>query len=282
MCETVDAHLQWMQVERYARTTIRDRRKVLSHLDRQLPRGCCDVYADELEAFLATPTWARWTAHTYYGHLAGFYRWAYAEQWLSADPTAELAPPPSGICRPKPLTTDEISMVFQRSPEPWYGAAILAIGAGLRVSEIAVLHRRDVTPEYVHVRNGKGGRERFVDTAGCLWAYVAQLPPGPIVRRPYGRVVTGPYLSSQQRAHWLSIGLPQVHLHRLRHTFCTAMWQAGGDPLVIRDLMGHASVVTTQGYALPAATQRRRAVAAIDALLEDHRPVSTWPVAAIA
>lgn len=269
MCEVVDAHLEWMRDPKqgFADTTIRDRRKVLAHLDRLLPRGCCDVYADELDAFLGSPEWLPWTAHTYDAHLRGFYRWAAEYQWLSLDPMVEVPRRPAGVCRPKPITPADLKTVFDRSPEPWYGAAMLAVGAGLRASEIAATERRDITPEYVHVRCGKGGKERYVDTCASLWAYVAQLPPGPIVRRPYGRVVTGPYLSSQQRAHWVAIGLPHVHLHRLRHTFCTAMFQAGHQALVIRELMGHESLTTTQGYALPAQGQRRQAVAAIDALL---------------
>jgi len=55
----------------------------------------------------------------------------------------------------------------------------------------------------------------------------------------------------------------------LRHTFCSAMLAAGHDALILRDLMGHASVVTTQGYAHVTSTQRRRAVASIDALLRE-------------
>jgi len=65
------------------------------------------------------------------------------------------------------------------------------------------------------------------------------------------------------------IGLAHLHLHMLRHTFCSAMLAAGHDALILRDLMGHASVVTTQGYAHVTSTQRRRAVASIDALLRE-------------
>jgi hypothetical protein len=51
------------------------------------------------------------------------------------------------------------------------------------------------------------------------------------------------------------------------------MLQAGHDALVLRDLMGHASVATTQGYAQPLAVQRRNAVAAVDALIRGgHQP----------
>ena len=83
MSDIVDAHLEWMKGERYqernySERSIRDRRKVLNHADRHLPRGLFDVYPDDIKAYLSNPDWARWTSHTYFSHLAGAYRWWYA------------------------------------------------------------------------------------------------------------------------------------------------------------------------------------------------------------
>jgi integrase len=174
--------------------------------------------------------------------------------------------------RPEPVTPAELATALRATGEPWLTTIMLGVGAGLRASEMAAIRREDITEEYVHVRCGKGGKERFVDTCGALWAFVQDRPAGFLVRRPDGRPVTGAWLSSKQSLHWRSIGLPGWHLHRLRHTFCTTMWQAGNDPLVVRDLMGHASVATTQGYAQAARGAYRQAVATIDALLREHQP----------
>lgn len=267
MSDLIEAHLAWMEDERYSQNTINDRRKLLKLADRRLPQGLFDVTDLEVEEFLANPNWSRWTAHTYYGHLAGAYRWWYSEGLMSADPIADIPIPPGGLCRPKPINAEELAEALKRSPEPWYTCILLGIGAGLRASEMAQIRREDITAEFVHVRNGKGGRERFVDTCDSLWAALRDRPSGLLVRRRYGKPVTTTYLSSGQRRHWCSIGLPQIHLHRLRHAFCTWMLQAGHDSLVIRDLMGHVSVLTTQGYAQPAAAQRRAAVGALDRVL---------------
>jgi integrase/recombinase XerC len=275
MSEIIDAHLAWMKGEqKLSDRTISDRRYVLLKAHRELPDGLDDVYAADIETFYNNPRWARWTSRTRYSHLAGFYQWAYQTGWMTLDPTASLKPPPCGLSRPKPITDPcEIRLAFDLSPEPWYSCIVLGLGAGLRATEMSLLRREDITPEYVHVRCGKGGKERFIDTCESLWEWAATRPGGLLVRRPDGRAVDGRWLSRRQQAHWRKIGLPSWHLHRLRHAFCTAMWrQPGRDPLVIRDLMGHVSVSTTQIYAQPDRAHYRHAVTAVDALLRELQP----------
>ena len=268
MSDIVAAHLDWMKGERYSERSISERGKFLRMLERRLPHGLDDVWVTDLEAFQNTAGWSPWTRHSYHSHMVGFYRWAAADGWLSCDPTETIPTPPSGQSRPKPITRAEVRIILTRSEDPWLTASMLALLAGLRASEIADIRRQDIDPEYVHVVRGKGGRERWVETSATLWRFVKNRPAGPLVRRPYGRgCVTGRWLSSHQQIHWRSIGLPHVHLHRLRHTFCTEMLAAGHDALALRDLMGHSSVLTTQGYAQVGADQRRRAIASLDALM---------------
>lgn len=275
MNDIVQAHIDWMAEQSYSSKTIADRRRVLVHADAHLPRGIDDVYPVEIRTYVRKRDWSVWTAHTYHCHLSRFYRQAFEAGLMSADPMAGMKPPPCGRCRPKPVSPAELHQALDRSDDPFHTAIMLAVGAGLRASEIADIRRQDVTEEYVHVRRGKGGKERYVDTCTVLWDYLKDRPLGPLLRRCYGCPVTGHWLSSVQHAHFAAIGLPQLHWHRFRHTFCTVMLQAGNDALVLRDLMGHESVVTTQGYAETAASQRRLALTAVDHLLaRTPQPVS--------
>lgn len=267
MNDLILEHLAWMATQHYSPTSIADRRRALACADRRLPRGLDDTDSDEITAYLDNPEWSPWTAHTYRAHLAVFYAERAAAGAVSADPMVAVPVLPAGSREPRPITALEVAQALARSPEPYLTAILLALGAGLRASEMAACKREDVTEEYVHVRRGKGGKERWVETCQALWEHVRAKPPGLLLRRPYGRPVTGAWLSSHQREHWVRVGLPQIHWHRLRHTFCTTMLQAGHDALVLRDLMGHASVATTQIYAQPAAEQRRRAVGAVDDLI---------------
>lgn len=277
MTELINAHLDELGREpsKWAKPTIRARRAVLvlanSKPPKGFPRGIGDVSGEEIEAWLDNPTWARWTAHTYLGHLKGFYRWAYAAGEMSADPTMGIRAP-SGLSRPNPLSASEVRILLTMTCEPWYSCVMLGVGAGLRASELAAIRREDVTAETVHVRCGKGGKERYVVTSAALWTWARDKPAGLLVRRPNGLGVTGKYLSCRQWEYWPSIGLQGMYLHRLRHTFCTTMWQARKDPLVIRDSMGHVSLATTQLYAVPAQDAFRDAISAIDDLLRKHQP----------
>ena len=268
MSDIVVAHLEWMKGERYAQRSMDERQKLLQSVERKLPNGLDEVCTTDLETFEDTAGWSAWTRHTYHSHLAGFFRWAAAEEWMSCDPTIGMKAPPCGQSKPKPITQAEIRIILTQSDDPWLAASMLGIFAGLRSSEMADLRREDVTEEYVHVRHGKGDKERYVDTSAVLWRFVKDRPAGPLVRRSYGRGgVTGRWLSSHQQKHWKSIGLPHVHLHRLRHTFCSQMLAAGHDALILRDMMGHSSVLTTQGYAEVPKGLRRRAIDSLDGLM---------------
>lgn len=270
MSEIIDAHLEHMEGEHRAEATIKARRRLLYAAHRDLPNGLDDVYTKDLKAYIENPAWTRWTAHTYDSHFRGFYSWAYEYGWMTMDPTIGLKRPPSGKTRPKPLNRAEIALALQLSGEPWHSCIMLGIGAGLRASELAAIRREDITPDYVHVRSGKGGKERFVDTCDVLWEWVQDRPSGLLVQGPNGQQITGQWLSCHQQKHWRSIALPRWHLHRLRHTFCTTMWRDRHDPLIIRDLMGHASLESTQLYAEPDGS--RQAVASIDAFLRELQP----------
>src|SRR5262245_54443406 len=273
IAQAVAAHLSWMQDEQFSPVSIASRTRALARTDAALPNGLGDVYPHEIKTYLSQDGWAPWTRHTYDSHLRGFYAWGVQEGWFDHDPMLELARWPTGQFTPIPLTPGELSQALDRSPEPWYTCIILGVGAGLRASEMAELRREDVTDRYVHVRCGKGGRARLVDTCQALWTHLCSLPAGPVLRRLTSpRPVTVKWLVSAQRLHWRSIGLPQIHLHRFRHTFCTTMIEDEHDSLVVRDLMGHASVATTQGYALVSGRRRRSAVASVDRLLTALRP----------
>lgn len=266
----IDAHIEWMEYEQFAQSTRDSRARLLHHAHTHLPRGL-DAYPAEIARYLTNPRWSDWTRHTYDAHLRGFYAWWYYEGGITYDPMVEVRVQPRGQFLPKPLTAMELTLALRRSAEPWFTCILLGVGAGLRASEMADLRREDITDEYLHVRNGKGGKARLVDTCGAIWLHLRDRPSGPILCRPRPPwlPVTGQWLSARQVAHWRKIGLPQIHLHRLRHTFATVIFDADIDSLVVRDLLGHASVATTQGYALVSGRNRRRAIGAVDALLGD-------------
>jgi integrase/recombinase XerC len=149
--------------------------------------------------------------------------------------------------------------------EPWVrarDAAILALlyGAGLRLSEALSIHRQDapLTGNPALRVIGKGGKERIVPilpkVAEAIADYLAQCPFVPAGQGPLFVGARGGPLNPRivQRAMAglrSALGLPDTATpHALRHSFATHLLSSGGDLRSIQELLGHASLSTTQIY----------------------------------
>lgn len=167
---------------------------------------------------------------------------------------------------PKALTVNEaratIDTVAEMETRPWVAArdtAVIALcyGAGLRISEALALSRRDLERQSLRV-TGKGGRIRLVPLIAVVRAaieqYIGLCPFTLSPNEPMFRGVRGGPLSPrlvQLRVEELrgALGLPaSATPHALRHSFATHLLGKGGDLRAIQELLGHASLSTTQIY----------------------------------
>lgn len=264
MGDLIAIHLKHMRAGGFAKSTRDSRRRLLRHADRSLPYGLDEADRDDLAEYLSQDGWSDWTRHTYDSHLRGYYTWAVELEELILNPMLAMKHPRNGECLPDPVSTEELELALSRSPrQPWGMATMLAAYAGLRGSEAARLRREDVSRDQIRIRNGKGGRDAFVETAPVLWDYVRDAPPGELVRTARGNPMKGSYLIGYQRGHWRAIGLPDVHLHRFRHWFGTELLRAGVDLRTIQELMRHKSITSTAGYTQVVSQQRQLAIRAL-------------------
>ncbi len=175
---------------------------------------------------------------------------------------------------PRPLPEEAARAMVDRAEtlaeEPWIAArdaAVLALlyGAGLRISEALALTGGDAPlPEVLRIR-GKGGRERLVPVLPALRAavedYRALCPhtlttDGPLFRGARGGALNPRLVQKAVETLRLQLGLPATATpHALRHSFATHLLAAGGDLRVIQELLGHASLSTTQAYTAVDAAQ---------------------------
>ncbi|MEM8852365.1 MAG: tyrosine recombinase XerC [Pseudomonadota bacterium] len=138
--------------------------------------------------------------------------------------------------------------------------AVLALlyGAGLRVGEAVGLDVADVTPPLTALAvRGKGGRERLVpilpEVAAAIEDYRAAIPfgldSGPLFRGEKGGRLS-PRMVQRTVAAWRgALGLSETATpHALRHAFASHVLAAGGDLRSIQEMLGHASLSTTQIY----------------------------------
>ncbi len=261
MSDLIAKHLRELRASGFARSTINSRRRLLHHADRNLPYGLDEADRDDLAEYLSNDEWSDWTRHTYDSHLRGYYAWAYEVDELTLNPMIGMRHPRHGECLPDPVTDEELARALDYSPpQPWRMAVMLSAYAGLRGSEAARLRREDITRDHIRVRYGKGGRDALIEIAPVLWDYVRHAPPGELVRTAAGDPITGVHLIAYQRWHWRALGMPDVHLHRFRHWYGTALLKAGNDLRVVQELMRHKSIVSTQGYTQVVSSQRDHAV----------------------
>ncbi len=150
-------------------------------------------------------------------------------------------------------------------------SAVIAIGvyAGLRVAEISALDRADVDLEdlAVLVRQGKGGKDRVVPlniaAAIAVEEYLATRDdedPALFVSRKGGRLSVRAIQRMVRRVAGDAELAKRVTPHKLRHTFATLLIENDADVFTVQELLGHASVATTQIYVHVSRARKRGAV----------------------
>lgn len=202
--------------------------------------------------------------------VRSFHRFLVREGILDHDPTADVRRPRLPRALPKALPLEDVERLLaapdDHTPAGLRDRAILELlyGAGLRVSEMTALDVDDLDLDDGAVRVlGKGGKEREVPIGrharDALGAYLARARPalaGPRSRGALFLNARGGRLTRQSCARLLAgyakgTGLGgRVTLHGLRHSFATHLLEGGADVRVVQELLGHASVATTQVYTL--------------------------------
>lgn len=260
MSDLIEAYIERLRAAGQSDATIYTRTRCLHHAADRLPGGLDGASDDDIVAFLASKK-ALWTKNTYYSSLRGYYRTMVKAGRLPSDPMADLDRPKSGHHLPNPVSDDELRIALDRCPvQPWRSAVILAAYAGLRCAELVKLRRVDITRERVHVIQGKGGKDRHIPTHPLVWELREQVGTEHLVTNRAGRPMKPNGLSCNQRPMWERIGLDDVHLHRFRHWFGTALVDQEVGIDVVCELMGHASVATTQGYVRVSAIRKAAAI----------------------
>jgi integrase/recombinase XerC len=200
--------------------------------------------------------------------LRAFFRWLVRERRCRLDPTAGM-PLPRGPRRlPNPLPVDDCVALVEADggPAGLRDAALaeLLYGAGLRVSEAVALDVRDYDAVRAEVRVlGKGGKERVVplpeQARRALDAWLAARRAPGLLSQPLftalrpgrdgPRRLTDRSVRRVLGARARRAGIEdRVHPHRLRHSYATHLLDMGADLREIQELLGHASLSTTEKY----------------------------------
>jgi integrase/recombinase XerC len=199
--------------------------------------------------------------------LRTFYRWLETERGIANQAITRVLRPKVGHSVPKPLTVTKAAAVAEAvtHDEPWIAARdtavlLLLYGSGLRISEALSIPLKDVPTAQRDVLRivGKGGKERAVPvlpvTIDAIADYLRLCPHPLDAETPIFRGARGGPLSPRIIQLVMArlrerLGLPETATpHALRHSFATHLLSAGADLRQIQDLLGHASLATTQLY----------------------------------
>jgi len=208
--------------------------------------------------------------------IRGFYRFAYGDELIGIDLAARIDLPRQVRRLPETLDVDETvrlleaaSGVVPDEPVRIRDRALLELlyAAGLRISEALGLDREDLSLDGGFVRViGKGDKERLVpvgevalewltrylDDVRPEWLALHHVEPvrgGPLFLSNHGRRLGRQQAWTIVKHASTDAGLPErVTPHTLRHSFATHLLAGGADLRVVQELLGHASISTTQLY----------------------------------
>ncbi|MGC8201855.1 tyrosine recombinase XerC [Aliiroseovarius sp. PTFE2010] len=199
--------------------------------------------------------------------VKGFARWAADRHDIEISAILAARSPKFQRKLPRPLSEDAakqmIDTVGDQAREPWVAARDMAVvtllyGCGLRISEaLGLTGAQADMGDALRIR-GKGGKERIVPVIGPARDAVARYvqicpfdldPKGPLFRGARGGALNPRLIAKVTERARLQLGLPATATpHAMRHSFATHLLNAGGDLRAIQELLGHASLSTTQAY----------------------------------
>jgi integrase/recombinase XerD len=204
--------------------------------------------------------------------VRGLHRFAHREGLVAHDPTRDVKPPQPPRRLPKALPVADVlrlldTLTTADEPRELRDRALLELlySTGARISEAIGLDLDDVdAAERTVLLNGKGGKQRLVPIGrpalAALDAYLVRARPGlAAAGRGTPAVflnVRGGRLSRQSAWQVLKVAAERAGItatvspHTLRHSFATHLMEGGADVRVVQELLGHASVTTTQVYTL--------------------------------
>lgn len=215
---------------------------------------------------------ARRTLHNHVSGLRAFYHFLRQREIVASNPFTGVALPKLDIPLPKFLTEPQMRALLEAPVQLWKDGKLgefeafrdtlimeLLYGGGLRVSELCGLNYGHIDLDQAVARViGKGNKERLCPLGPvairCLNTYrerfnLSMELNSPLVCRQNGRRMEPRQIQKLLKVHLAAAGLPlDMTPHKLRHSFATHMLDNGADLRIVQELLGHASLSTTQLY----------------------------------
>lgn len=258
--ELIDLYEEWGRAGNIAEGTRRLKRQYLGKFADEFDLRTCTP--QEVTAWLArNPNWKPATRRAARSALTTFFSWAHKHGHRPDDPAADTMPVRVPMPPPKPVPESVLTDAIGKAEGRVKLMLLLGAFAGLRRAEIATLHADNIELETGKLRvTGKGSKTRLIPIHPVLLPLLEEVkakggwvfPNGrgtPLTPTTVGRLVK-PYLGN-------------LSTHALRHRFASQVHANSHDLRAVQDLLGHASLNTTQRYLQVTDEQRHSAVMSI-------------------
>ncbi len=248
----LEAFLEYITVTKaLAKKSVEAYKNDLFQLEKESKKPLIELRSEDVFALLAHYTNKR-TLNRKLSALNAFFDFCYKSRFLSEKQRFRASKIPKNL--PKFLTYEEfkkgLTLINQ---EEWLGMRDYALllflyASGARISEALELKREDIEGEWLRIRHAKGQKERIVPLAqNAIKAIDTYLE-----MRPKQSEYVWINYKGGKLSRIAAFGITKKYLgvspHVLRHSYATALVSGGADLRVVQELLGHASLLTTQIY----------------------------------
>jgi len=196
-------------------------------------------------------------------------RVAWERGLCAADWSAHVKRLPENNARDLYLSVDQVALIAAHASQATAAAMWIALLTGCRRGEVLGITRADIGPDTLTIRAGntKTLRTRTVPIVPALRHWLQYLPLS----------INAEGLKTGFRRARESAGMPLVHFHDLRHSCATILLSLNVPLDVVRDILGHSSIKTTERYAHALVHRQRQALEGLGALTVLHQPPAPEP-----
>ena len=249
--ELLENWRSWQEAQGLSDRTITERAATMRHLAHRAGVGLLEIEPEHIIDYCSRPRLAAASRASYHASIRAFFAWATRTGRLATDPSHETPRPKRPRTQPRPVQTEHISALLRTvNRRRTRMMILLATYAGLRVHEIAKFHGEDLDRVgRVITVTGKGGKTALIPAHDVIVNAAVDFPlwehwfPAYNGAEHIGAHAVSDAIRRAMRRAGFS-GKP----HQLRHYYATELLDQGVDVRVVRDLLRHESIATTESY----------------------------------
>ena len=221
-----------------------------------------EITPDHIISFCARPHLSQSSRASYHASIRAFYKWAVRAEKLATDPTVMTPVPKRPKGQPRPIHTTHVdTMLATATRKRAKAMIILAAYAGLRIHEVAKFHSNDLD-QYsgIITVTGKGGKTAMIPAHDRILELAKTMPAG-YWFPSYDHLTNRPHVAPKAVGDVIRRAMRRAGViakpHQLRHWYATELLEKGVDVRIVKDLMRHESLATTEIYTRVSMSQMR-------------------------